>query len=170
MQFDWYWQESAACSFSKQEGVDVMTNKAVNPLPWSRWDDDSGSFSFEDERFLWDALSHLTDEKDLEESEPCSLSLVHSPPSLLPQQPQQEEQPLIVQRPKVKRTSPGKFRRLCQRPTCGKIDRGHGFCGAHGGGKRCSMELCEKASRKRGFCTFHFHLFHEETSRKNENK
>ena len=69
MQFNGYWND-AAHLFSGQ-GMDVMTNvmtDEVSPLPWTSWDEvDPGSFSLDDERFLLDALSHLTDE-EFEES------------------------------------------------------------------------------------------------------
>lgn len=177
MQFNGYWND-AAHLFSGQ-GMDVMTNvmtDEVSPLPWTSWDEvDSGSFSLDDERFLLDALSHLTDE-EFEESAPSSPSSSHSSPSsshsspaLLPE-PQHSQISTSIPR-KVKMS--GTRRRLCQRPECKRVDRGRGLCGAHGGGKRCFAKFCGKASRKYGLCTFHFRFFYDEnpvTSKRTKQK
>ena len=153
IQSNWY-SDDTGFPLSGLE-MDMITNEVVSPMPWSRWDGDS-SFSLDDESFLLEALSHLTDEEY--ESAPSSpSSSCHSSPSLLPQ-PQQPQQklPTSTSRPKVMRSLTGK--RFCQQLGCTKIDRGYGLCAAHGGGKRCSAELCTKASRKRGLCTSHFRI------------
>ena len=56
----------------------------------------------------------------------------------------------------VKTTSTKKHRRVCTMDGCDRIDRGHGLCGTHGGGRRCSVPNCSKASRKRGLCCGHY--------------
>ena len=170
---NWY-NNAAGYSLSGLE-MDVTADGVIGPLPWSRCSGNS-SFSLDDESFLLEALSHLIDEKiesspsfdesfllealdDLADEEfelaPSSPSSSHSSPFLLPRPQESQQLATIISPKKVKRS------RLCQQPGCIKIDRGHGLCGAHGGGKRCSAEFCTKASRKWGLCTFHFRLVHE---------
>ena len=128
------------------------------------WDDILGSFSFDDEGFILDDF-HLTDEEfeepvpSFKESAPSS---TQSLPLLLPELKQSQNPiTIITRRQDVKEATQGTNRRLCMISGCGRIDRGHGLCGAHGGGKRCSVELCEKASRKSGLCTLHFRRVHQ---------
>lgn len=106
---------------------------------------ENGSLS-DNEKFLLEAFSNLTDE-EFEESSPPSFHLMT------------KSQKKKFR--KVKRTSRGTTRRLCCWPDCERVDRGRGLCGYHGGGKRCSAELCEKASRKSGLCASHYHVTHK---------
>ena len=122
----------------------------LSPLPLTPWNDNAyNSFSPNDVRFLVDTLSHLIDTESVPSSPESSSS------SLLPQTKQEQKESIITS-PKVKKSLSGKPRRLCKLPGCGKVDRGHGLCGGHGGGKRC--KLCTKAARKSGLCTRHFRL------------
>ena len=159
MQFEWF-HEYSVYSLIAVHPVQVVLEEAtcpLSPLPWTPWDDNvSSSFSPDDERFIVDTFSDLTD-TDIAPSSPAPSESLPSPApsSPLPFLPQtQQEQPIIIiHPPKVKRTWK---HRKCQQPGCEKFSRGHGLCGAHGGGKQC--ELCTKASRKSGLCHRHFRL------------
>ena len=58
--------------------------------------------------------------------------------------------------PQATKKSPEKKSRVCTIDGCERINRGHGLCGTHGGGRRCSVPNCPKASRKKGFCCGHY--------------
>ena len=34
-------------------------------------------------------------------------------------------------------------------------DRGTGYCGSHGGGKRCVVQDCNRTARKKQYCLMH---------------
>ena len=66
------------------------------------------------------------------------------------------QQKLVINTPQAAKKSPEKKRRLCTMEECGRIDRGHGLCGTHGGGRKCNVPDCPKASRKKGLCCGHY--------------
>lgn len=108
----------------------------LSPIPFT--DDSPYIPSFENEELLF--LHHLDFLSD-----PSPTARDEVPP--VPASPLQLS---ISRRPtKTKRRS-------CQVEGCTRVDRGHGRCGSHGGGRRCRIEYCLKASRKKGLCCKHF--------------
>merc|ERR1712146_548159 len=50
----------------------------------------------------------------------------------------------------------GRRKRICRARGCEKLDKGRGYCKAHGGGKRCSVAGCSKSARgSSGLCIGH---------------
>ncbi|KAF0690434.1 Aste57867_18166 [Aphanomyces stellatus] len=44
---------------------------------------------------------------------------------------------------------------ICQVPDCGRRVRSKGFCKAHGGGRKCTMQGCNKSAQNGDFCIGH---------------